>query len=260
MATVTNPLDRTRLGIAEKVRVLRAEHRLTQAEVSRRLGLSQGRLSKIERGAGSFSAEQFIAILKLFNVGASYFEPAKPKDPHAELTNALARFGASQLRETAALPSDDVSEVSGLVRATLIAGSPRLVSALAPVIVNNVDRLALTRLHVALHEVGLERRLAWLVENILAALKTESSDAKGKTGRAYARAATVLGAFRDFVESSAATATKNAPVDVLDPDIRSPQTLEEVQAEASTISRRWRIATALTPADFARALRQARAG
>jgi len=37
------------------------------------LGLEQSRLSEIERGDVSFTAEQFVAILKLFNVPPSHF-------------------------------------------------------------------------------------------------------------------------------------------------------------------------------------------
>ena len=54
-------------------------------------------MSEIERGDGSFTAEQFLAILKLFNVPASHFTSSTPQ-PDSSLQNALARLGAAQRR------------------------------------------------------------------------------------------------------------------------------------------------------------------
>jgi hypothetical protein len=47
--------------------------------------------------------------------------------------------------------------------------------------------------------------------------------------------------------------------DVLDEDIRTKKTLEEVRADSSSISRHWNIVTRLQPADFLEALRATRA-
>ena len=44
--------NKTKEKIATKVRELRKQRRWTQAELAKRLGLSQSRLSEIERGAG----------------------------------------------------------------------------------------------------------------------------------------------------------------------------------------------------------------
>jgi hypothetical protein len=48
--------------------------------------------------------------------------------------------------------------------------------------------------------------------------------------------------------------------DILDADIRSRQTLDELRVSAADSSRRWGIVTSLKPADFVEALRAARAG
>src|SRR5688572_32511928 len=103
-------LEKSRVEIVQKVRELRRARHLTQAELSQRLGLSQGRLSEIERGGGSFTAEQFLAILKLFNVSAAFFD-STAKSPTVALQNALARLGALHLRESeAVLPSERFEE------------------------------------------------------------------------------------------------------------------------------------------------------
>jgi hypothetical protein len=52
---------------------------------------------------------------------------------------------------------------------------------------------------------------------------------------------------------------ENLAPDVLDAGIRSRQTLDDVVASSSPISRRWGIVTTLKPEDFAEALRGARA-
>jgi hypothetical protein len=49
------------------------------------------------------------------------------------------------------------------------------------------------------------------------------------------------------------------PPDILDAQVRSKATLQDMLASSSTISRRWGILTALQPEDFAAALRAARA-
>src|SRR5271170_6034924 len=96
-------LKKSRAWIAKNVRELRKERRWTQAELAKRLDLSQARLSEIEGGDGSFTAEQFLLLLKLFNVGANRFAPsAGPSASHdreAQIRNALARLGALHLQE-----------------------------------------------------------------------------------------------------------------------------------------------------------------
>jgi hypothetical protein len=67
----------------------------------------------------------------------------------------------------------------------------------------------------------------------------------------------LLESFLSFV--SARSDEGAAPPDVLDAAIRSKQTLNEVVAASSPISRRWGIASALQPEDFAVALRSAHA-
>lgn len=81
-----------RSGIAGKIRALRWDRHWTQVELARKLGLSQGRYSEIERGQGSFTAEQFLEMLKLFQVPVSHFtEPLKgggPETPHVPVRNS----------------------------------------------------------------------------------------------------------------------------------------------------------------------------
>jgi hypothetical protein len=178
----------------------------------------------------------------------------------SELQNALARLGALHLQESSdVLPSERLSEASDVIREAIVGSeSPRLVTALAPVLVGNIDHLNLTKVHLQLTEAGLGRRLAWLVENTLEAIRRELPGVSpAPWRRLYSRAQVVLGSFLDFVNVQS---DEEIPApDVLDPSIRSKQTLAEVTASASPISRRWGIVTTLQPEDFVEALRSARA-
>ncbi len=251
-------LDKSRVYIARKVHELRKERRWTQAELCRPLHLSQSRLSEIERGDGSFTAEQFLTILKLFNVAASDFAP-ESLGQGSDLQNALARLGAFQLQEsTSVLPSERLSNVGDVVREAIVASEfPRLITALGPVVIRNIDNINLKRLHLQLTETGLERRLAWLVENTLEAIRREIPGLSSVPWRRlYSRAQVVLESFLEFL---GAEAQPSAAPDVLDAAIRSKRTLDEVAASSSPISRRWGIITTLQPEDFVEALRGARA-
>jgi transcriptional regulator with XRE-family HTH domain len=261
MATRSGIDSARRKGIADKVRALRQARQWTQAELARHLDLSQSRLSEIENGGGSFSAEQFLVILKLFNVPASHFA-GTATDPRAALQNALARLGAVHLRESAEIvPPEDLEDPKDVIRETLTENSPRLITALAPVLVANIDRINLNQVRAAAVDLGLQDRLAWIVENTLAAIRQVFAEHPPAVwARRYRRAETVLGVFLASIAPARRVRSRAATVDVLDPGIRSARTLQEVTASSSQISRRWRVVTGLRPEDFTDALRAARVG
>src|SRR4051812_9218764 len=92
-------LDKARGRVARQVRSLRKERGWSQAELAAKLELSQSRLSEVERGKGSLTAEQLLLILQLFNVSPAAFLDEAPVQA-AALQNALARLGARHLRES----------------------------------------------------------------------------------------------------------------------------------------------------------------
>lgn len=243
-------LERIRTRIVARVRELRTERRWTQAELAVKLGLSQARLSEIERGGGSLSAEQLVEVLRLFNV--SLDDIIGPQPVETEIQNALARLGALHLREApTALPSARIGSARTAIREALVAPrDARLILALAPVMVANLDGLNLDVLHDELRELGFPARVPWLVDNVRAAL----SLAEARPGRAAAwrRAKVVLG---DFAARQPPPA--GARVDHLDPGLRSAASLAQARAAASEISRRWGVISELQPEDFAQALEAA---
>ncbi len=156
--SVTEPESAAFIGA--RVRALRSARRLTQARLAQELHVTQGRLSDLERGKASFTAEQFLAILRIFNVPASEFVPPS-ESIESDLQNAVARLGARHLFEVDhVVPSERFREVHAVVREVLAdARSPRMIAGLAPVLVEHADTINLAKLALDLNQIGLERRL-----------------------------------------------------------------------------------------------------
>jgi transcriptional regulator with XRE-family HTH domain len=254
-------LNKVRLSIARRVHQLRTERRWTQGELARRLGVSQNHVSDLERGRGSFTAEQLLALLGLFNVPASSFLPSSSasQGSGAELQNALSRLGAAHLREIPdVVPSDALEAPGDVIREALLADSARHVTALAPVLVANVDRVNLRRIFGELADAGLDRRFAWVVDNTVEALHIVlPRSTRGEWTQRARRAETLLAGLRGFLVDHHARGGE-APDDVLDPDINNARTLEQVKRGASEISKRWGVVSSLQPADFVEAIEEAR--
>lgn len=246
--------------IAKEVRALRKQRALTQAELATKLGLSQSRLSEIEGGGGSFTAEQLLWLLGIFNVTPARFT-GQQGDPAQSLQNALVRLGAYHLvASDAIVPATLADDVGIIIRDTLLSGDPRLTASLAPVLVVQLEGLILGKIYLDLARVGAERRLAWVLENTRIAIAAELD---GRPPRAWAqharRADAVFESFLGSIRHNEAEAAR-LPPDILDPTIRSGRSLDEVATAASAVSRKWNIVTSLVPADFQHALRGARVG
>jgi transcriptional regulator with XRE-family HTH domain len=255
------PLDKLRRYVADRVRHLRQDRKLSQAALAKRLGLSQARLSEIERGDGSFSAEQFITLLGLFNATVADFVPKRSK-PNVEddLQNTLARLGANHLLESPELvPGERVDSAATAIRDTLVlAKSPRLITALAPVLVQNIDAINVHQVNAELAQAGLQRRFGWLVENTAAAVVHVRQKAPRSLAAKYRGAEVILGNFLGLAYSELQVPEDpKLGFDVLDRNIRSRRTLQEVIEASSPISMRWRVATSIQPDDFETALRAA---
>lgn len=247
-----------RKDIGAKVRDLRKARHWSQAELAQRLDLSQARLSQIERGNGSFAAEHLLEIFRLFNVDASHFAPTKSRTNHEdELWNAAARLGASHLVESErVLPSERLREVHDVLREALVsAGSPRLITALAPILVARADELQLPRVEDQLAQLGLQHRLGWLVENTIEALRQLGSHADHASGLRYRRAQVIL-----FSWLRAQRPEREAALeDVIDQDVRSEKSRTRALQERSAISARWGVLSELSSNDFAAAIEAASA-
>lgn len=248
-----------RKHIGQKVREIRRQRLWTQAELAKRLDLSQNRLSEIERGKGSFTAEQLLIIVRLFNASFDIFLPKKRGPALPRIQKALARLGARHLHEPEdALPTEKLGTARELIREVLAsAESTRHITSLAPVIVENCSALNLPALRDELAGLRLERRFGWLLQNVRAAidLELESARLSRRWIFEYRRARKLLDFSIDYNPPAPAAAE-----DLFDSDITTDESVQEVRQERSPLSENWRILTRLKPEDFASALRQARGG
>ncbi len=242
-----------KLDIARKVRELRHSRSWTQAELSKQLGISQNWLSEIERGDGSFTAEQFLVLLRLFNVSTNHF--TEPLPSAVDLQNSLARLGAFHLQESSrGVPSAQLDDAQNAILEALVDATPRVITAVAPVLIRNTRRINLWKVLAGLSALGLERRLPWLIDNTKAAIEMIKAR---KPARAlssnYRKAELPLELFLSKAQDLPTTGA----LDVLDQTISTLKTVEELQLKGSDASRRWGIVTAIQPADFVDALEAA---
>lgn len=261
-------------AIGARLRELRERRGWSQVELARKLLLSQSRLSNIERGAQSLTAEELLETLRLFNVPVTEFAAAQPAE--SQLQNALERLGARHLRESSEiLPSERVAEVNDVVREVLISADPRQLTGLAPVLALHADEIDVRSLLAALAKLGFKSRLGWLVENTQAAIHREMEQPLPVYWRAtYRRAqlelngAYIFLATRVRASSSARRGARSssphrrrepaAGYDILDRDVRSEKTIRQLERRASDISLHWKVLTAITVDDFVEALRASR--
>ena len=251
-------LDATRRVIVRKLREVRLARGWSQTELAERLGLSQARLSVIERGGGTISAEQFVALLALTNLPIEAFLPRQ--NPEDEIQNALARLGALQLRELDdVVPTDRYQRVEDAVVETLAAPrSSRFILALAPVVVWNADHLSLDQVNERLSRIGLAGRLGWLVEALEHALPLAAIAKGSEWWKRRRRAELVLAEFRARPGAVRPPAEwPEAPTDHLDPQLRSMKSLYIEWHNSDALAKRWGIATDLGASDFARAVVEA---
>lgn len=228
---------------------------MSQADLGAMLGLSQARLSQVERGQGSFSAEQLLRILSIFNIGAEHFARS-PESGVSALQNALVRVGASHLVASDVPVPSTLEDPANLVFFVLLdPESPRHVAALAPVLVKSIDRISLPMLAAKLKETGRDARLGWLLESVRNVLVQQAPAAYSNARREMQRA---LATIDLFLKSRALhPGAPGAAIQLLDANIRSLDTAERVLAEASDEAKKWKLATRLTRDDFAEALKAA---
>lgn len=245
-----------RIAISNKVRKLRKDRGLTQSDLAKRLGLSQARLSIIEKGEGSFSAEQFLEILRFFNVSPQAFWIGK-RDVQGNLQNALARHGAFHLVEDPGLlPSEQLEEVETTVREVLLDGEdPRQVTALTPVFVKHYASLNFNRLWARFVDYGLENRLGWVLESTAVAIASVAPAFNGNERTNLLKAESAL---RNFLAKKKVPQVPDDAIavdlDILDGKALSGKTISGLWMNASPVSRRWLVVTALQTDDFVKAL------
>lgn len=243
--------DRLKQRIGPTVRSLRKRRHWTLAELARHLELSESRLSELERGAGSFSAEHLLVLFRLFQVGPEDFiEPDDTRDPVlGSLQTALAKFGAhhlvtddaSVIRREHDRPGDVVLDV--LIRHP----TARFVTALPPMLIVSLNEISFPAVQHAVVQAGVPYRWGWLLDQLLGAFEALAGSAGSvRWRRDSRRARTVATHFLPGVPRPGDAVA----LDLLDPDLRSPSSVKAAMASASEIDRRWHVLSRLGTADF----------
>lgn len=261
-----NELEKYRRSIIEGIRKVREDRRYTQAEFAKLLDLSQQQYSKIERGEGSISAEQFLLILDKFVLPLSYFVETKPKekDEALVLQNALGRLGATHLREIQGIfiPEKYENPNQVIIEALEEYQSSRLIAALAPVIVKNIQRINLNTIEKKLGEWGHENRLWWVLENTLESVQNRLKGAylPREKKLIYQRAATAL-INHSLIGRSRENGWyhRDKQADIFDPGITTEKTLENVKSKLDPQAKHWNIVTSIKQSDFENALKDSEA-
>lgn len=246
-----------RKRISEKLQSLRSKRNFTQAELAKRLGLGQGTYSRVEHGNASLSAEQFLEVLRIFNVPASDFEARE--DLGGDIQNALIRLGASHLlADPSRLPDERLNIVGEVFREVLADGTQsRHVASLAPVFVRRQKEIQLKRLWAQFVAYGLENRLGWALENIREALFLASSHSLTRQNLIAIRAAErALDPFLLWAETQRLRLVDSHD-DLLGLASLGAKSRKEVSAASSGISKRWGVISRIQPEDFLEALRAA---
>lgn len=236
-----------------RLRLLRRHRRWTRADLARRLGVSPARVGELERGDAALTVEEFLRVLEVFNVGVEHFAQVAPPREASAVQNALVRLGASHLVAGETLVPSWCADVGSVMSEVLTAPeSPRHVTALAPVVVAQVERVNLHALADRLAAIGRSRRVGWLADHLRALYRAVQPPTP-----AARRAATMLDFFAESLAGQPPDAS--APLDVLDADVRSAATARRLVAEGDAVARRWRIVTRLGAQDFRDAWEMARA-
>ena len=253
-----NNTSNARNLISVKLRELRRGRGFTQADLAQRLGLGQGTYSRVENGNASLSAEQFLEVLRIFNVPVSAFEGHQDFD--GDLQNALVRFGATHLLgDGTRLPSAHLNRVEEVFREVLADGAQsRHITALAPVFVQNHKDVQLKKLWAQFVAYGLEARLGWALENIQASLQLAilGGGPVWKSTVSLRDAERALDPFGLWLEGQRQRIV-DGPADLIGIKSVGSKSRAEVLASSSAISKRWGIISRIVPEDFFKALKAA---
>lgn len=221
-------------------------------------------MSEIERGQGSFTAEQFLLVLKSFNASLSSFISGPGASAEKLLQNAISRLGAGSLQESRdLLPTEKLETATSVIREVLTSASnPRQITALAPVIVNQINPAGLNKLRLEFLGEGRINRLGWLLESVLAAIQHELREPKqnGFNGweDRYHGAEILIGNILTYPGFILPRSKKSVEEPLESGVLQSQEAFEEAKVSRDLIAKKWAVVTRIKTDDFIHVLKEAR--
>lgn len=237
--------------ISRQLRAFRKKRHFTQIELARFLDISQPRLSEIERGNGSLSAEQFLILLREFNLNIQDFISEK-ESIEQTLQNTLFRLGSTDLNTIPGLPSERIKTINEAIIETLCdASSSRLIINLIPIIIKNSAQIDEYKLNSKLEGLGYKNRLKWIIEGSWNVLRIRLENYLPRNIQKLYRVADVrLGGPVRISNALRTIGRFDIPEDVLDADITSQKTLDAVKEKRDELAKKWKIVTRITQQDM----------
>jgi transcriptional regulator with XRE-family HTH domain len=248
-------LDPLRRHVLETLRALRAERGWTQRRVATALGTSQSRLSVVERGEGSISAEQLLTAMQLFGVPAERFRPAGVTRAGV-MARARALLGSPDAVGAPSVEQRADAAQALLVEVLLAPRKGTHLQVLAPLLVRNLDLIALPRVYERLEQRGRGARLGWLADAVAAAIQSLSTPLPGAWGPLARHAEVALYAFSTQLQDARDRSERSRLLveDVLETGLSSAVELEALRRENGVEAKAWGIVTGCGVAGFAKAL------
>lgn len=244
--------------ISQGIRAARLGRRLSQLELAKKLGISQSRLSEIEQGKGSITAEQFVILLQFFNLPISYFVSNAKSEFDLRLQNALAYYGAKYLRknEVAIMESQDVNDV--IIETLTSTNDSRLLTALAPIVVNQYHKINFDRIVHRMLEHRILNRFAWILDGTSYAINERFEKTTSFLGRdlssKYDLALKRLNIWLTRLTRSYSTLWKTY---ILESSLEQEDLLDmslKKSDKCDDLANKWRIITRIKKEDFYNAL------
>lgn len=247
-----------RKSICSSLKKIRQERNWTQVKLAELLGLSQSRLSEIEKGKGSLTAEQLLVLLETFHLTLSDFSYAPVTEHSRYLRSALTRLGAATIishRFTS--PSQLLYDIQELIREILVEVPSRdHICHLAPLIVSHIREINFDSIGMKLYDLGVDGRLWWIVEGTLWAVRERSCWSQSKEVAEMYEEAKELLAMKSKSANYFFSYRRAYPNDVVDRDVVNQQQLEQVRRERDALATRWRIVSRVRLEDFTKALEE----
>lgn len=247
--SVALPKIRQRLGI-------------TQAEMAKRIGVSQPKLCDIEGGYSTLTFPEVLVLMSAYNLALKDLVELPQWNAPMRIRQALARFGAFELhQDERVIISEELMELQDVIRQTLVIyPEKRTLCALAPLIVKHIKQLNFDGIAMKLYDIGVDGRLWWLVEGTLWAVRVRRKFYLPKQVLQLYNTANLILTRKSKSANYFFSLRRAYPTDYLDCELAGKRAMENIRVARDALATRWRIMSLIKQEDFTEALARAEEG